>query len=110
NFGGVKSSSSWIRTSAPLCGAYCRTASLAPSTNSQERQRLAGRRGAIGCSADAWPSRAHWNVMSTHFDTSEPRPEAIVVQPRTFCLVLSLAHTAKPPGPKNELVFGGSVS
>ena len=73
-------------------GALCSTASLAPSRNSQERQRL------------RWPDRllaqaqlarsAHWNVMSTHLETSEPRPEAMVMQPRTFCVVLSLAHTA----------------
>ena len=32
------------------------------------------------------------------------------MQPRTFCALLSLAHIAYPPGPKNELVFGASVS
>src|SRR5258707_39704 len=39
-------------------------------------------------SADA----AHWNVMSRHLEISEPRPEEMVMQPRTFCAVLSLAH------------------
>src|SRR5207253_3031503 len=48
--------------------------------------------------------------MSRHFETSVPRPDAMVMQPRTFRALLSLAHTAKPPGPKNELVYGGSVS
>ena len=64
-------------------------------------------RPARGHGASASP---YWNVMSTHFDTSVPSPDAMVMQPRTCGLVLSLAHTAKPPGPKNELVFGGSVS
>src|SRR4051794_37592844 len=45
--GGVKSSSSWIRTSAPLAAAPCSTASLAPSRNSQERQSCTGRIWAI---------------------------------------------------------------
>src|ERR1700743_2455498 len=43
NAGGVKSSSSWISTSAPLLGAADKTFSLAPSRNSQERHNLAGR-------------------------------------------------------------------
>ena len=46
----------------------------------------------------------------SNFETSVPRPDAMVIQPRTLRSLLSLAHTAKPPGPKNELVFGGSVS
>jgi hypothetical protein len=34
------------------------------------------------------------NFMSTHLETSDPRPEAMVMQPRTRCAVLSLAHIA----------------
>ena len=51
--------------------------------------------------------------LELHVDTSQtsaPKPEVMMMQPRTFRVVLSLAHTAKPPLPKNELVFGGSVS
>jgi hypothetical protein len=36
----------------------------------------------------------HWNVMSRHFEMSEPRPEEMVMQPRTFCAVVSAAQTA----------------
>ena len=36
----------------------------------------------------------HWNVMSRHFEMSEPSPEEMVMQPRTFCAVLSLAQIA----------------
>jgi hypothetical protein len=32
--------------------------------------------------------------MSTHFEISEPRPDEMVMQPRTFSALLSLAHTA----------------
>jgi len=35
---------------------------------------------------------AYWNVMSTHFEMSVPRPELMVMQPRTRCLVLSLTQ------------------
>src|SRR3954454_5820098 len=28
---------------------------------------------------------AHWKVMSRHFEISEPSPDEIVMQPRTFC-------------------------
>jgi len=34
------------------------------------------------------------NFMSTHLATSDPSPEAMMMQPRTFWVVLSLAHTA----------------
>ena len=34
----------------------------------------------------------HWNVMSWHLVTSEPRPEAMVMQPRSFCWVVSATH------------------
>ena len=37
---------------------------------------------------------AHWNVMSRHFEMSEPRPDEMMMQPRTFCALLSLAQTA----------------
>jgi len=36
----------------------------------------------------------HSNFMSRHFETSEPRPEEMMMQPRTLRAVLSLAHTA----------------
>ena len=37
----------------------------------------------------------HSNFMSMHFVTSpELNPELMMMQPRTFCAVLSLAHTA----------------
>src|ERR1700744_4443916 len=36
----------------------------------------------------------HWNVISRHLEMSEPRPEEMVMQPRTFCAVLSLAQIA----------------
>jgi hypothetical protein len=32
--------------------------------------------------------------MSRHFEMSEPRPELIVMQPRTFWAVVSLAQIA----------------
>jgi hypothetical protein len=32
--------------------------------------------------------------MSRHFEMSEPRPELMMMQPRTFRVVLSLAHIA----------------
>ena len=32
------------------------------------------------------------------------------MQPRSFCCLSSLTHSATPPAPKNEFVFGGSVS
>jgi hypothetical protein len=32
--------------------------------------------------------------MSTHFEISEPKPEEMVMQPRTFNAVLSLAQIA----------------
>ena len=35
---------------------------------------------------------SHWNVMSRHFEMSEPRPEEMVMQPRTFCAVTSAAQ------------------
>lgn len=35
----------------------------------------------------------HWNVMSRHLEMSEPRPEEMMMQPRTFCAVTSAAHT-----------------
>ena len=34
------------------------------------------------------------NVMSRHFEMSEPRPEEMVMQPRSFCAEVSAAHTA----------------
>ena len=37
---------------------------------------------------------SHWKVMSRHFEMSEPRPEEMVMQPRTFCAVVSLAQIA----------------
>jgi hypothetical protein len=30
--------------------------------------------------------------MSRHFEMSDPSPELMVMQPRTFCLVLSLTQ------------------
>ena len=39
-------------------------------------------------------SQAHSNFMSMHFAMSEPRPDEMMMQPRTFGLLLSLAHTA----------------
>jgi hypothetical protein len=35
----------------------------------------------------------HWNVISRHFEMSEPRPDEMVMQPRIFCAVVSAAHT-----------------
>lgn len=51
------------------------------------------RRGA----ARAWRAaltlpKDHWNVMSRHLEMSEPRPEEMVMQPRTFCAVTSAAQ------------------
>ena len=34
----------------------------------------------------------YWKVMSTHFEMSDPSPEEMVMQPRTFCLLLSLTQ------------------
>ncbi|SFI61051.1 hypothetical protein SAMN04487925_103449 [Bradyrhizobium sp. cf659] len=52
------------------------------------RSRIAARPNASGSSARS----AHWNVMSRHFEMSEPRPEEMVMQPRTFCAVTSAAQ------------------
>jgi len=38
------------------------------------------------------PFPPHWNVMSRHFEMSEPRPEEMMMQPRTFCAVVSAAQ------------------
>jgi hypothetical protein len=35
----------------------------------------------------------YWNVMSRHLEMSEPRPEEMMMQPRTFCAPTSAAHT-----------------
>jgi hypothetical protein len=37
---------------------------------------------------------SHSNFMSRHFVMSDPSPELMMMQPRTFRAVLSLAHTA----------------
>src|SRR3954452_18178756 len=45
------------------------------------------------CIDDPWPLapgsstglRPQWNVMSRHLEMSEPSPDEIVMQPRTFC-------------------------
>ena len=37
---------------------------------------------------------AHSNFMSMHFEMSEPRPDEMMMQPRSFNALLSLAHTA----------------
>ena len=39
-------------------------------------------------------AQAHSNFMSMHFEMSEPRPDEMMMQPRTFRLLLSLAHIA----------------
>src|SRR5207302_9515272 len=39
-------------------------------------------------------SGAYSNFMSMHFEMSEPRPDEMMMQPRTFSALLSLAHTA----------------
>ncbi|BAM87016.1 GntR family transcriptional regulator/aminotransferase, class I [Bradyrhizobium oligotrophicum S58] len=38
--------------------------------------------------------RPHWNVMSRHLEMSEPSPDEIVMQPRTFCWVVSATQIA----------------
>ena len=40
------------------------------------------------------PAGTHSNFMSMHFEMSEPRPDEMMMQPRTFGSLLSLAHTA----------------
>ena len=40
----------------------------------------------------ACAARVHWNDMSRHLEMSEPRPEEMVMQPRTFCWVVSAAQ------------------
>jgi hypothetical protein len=47
--------------------------------------------GTIALAADG-ASGVHWNVISRHFEMSEPSPEEMVMQPRTFCFVLSLTQ------------------
>jgi hypothetical protein len=37
---------------------------------------------------------AYSKVISTHFAASEPSPEAMMMQPRTFRVVVSLAQAA----------------
>ena len=39
-------------------------------------------------------SQTHSNFISMHFEMSEPRPDEMMMQPRTFGALLSLAHTA----------------
>ncbi len=45
-----------------------------------------------------WNSRSalrrgdHWKVMSRHLVMSEPSPDEMVMQPRTFCCVVSAAQ------------------
>ena len=40
------------------------------------------------------PAGIYSNFMSMHFEMSEPSPDEMVMQPRTFGALLSLAHTA----------------
>ena len=54
----------------------------------RSRPQLAANSGKIVLSA------AHSNFMSMHFEISEPRPDEMMMQPRTFSVLLSLAHTA----------------
>ncbi|MFK4651978.1 hypothetical protein ABIF97_001912 [Bradyrhizobium japonicum] len=35
----------------------------------------------------------YWKVISRHLEMSEPRPEEMMMQPRTFCAVTSAAQT-----------------
>lgn len=37
--------------------------------------------------------KSYWNVMSRHLEMSEPRPEEMMMQPRTFCAPTSAAQT-----------------
>lgn len=51
-----------------------------------------GKPGADGLAVT--PADHHSNFMSRHFEMSEPRPDEMVMQPRTFSALLSLAQTA----------------
>jgi len=53
----------------------------------------AGRQRHARLTAERTFGRRHWNVMSRHFEMSEPRPEEMVMQPRIFCAVVSAAQT-----------------
>ena len=52
-------------------------------------------RGELLTENTAWQQLApHSIAMSRHFETSEPRPEEMMMQPRILRALLSLAHTA----------------
>jgi hypothetical protein len=49
-------------------------------------------------------------LMSRHFMILDPSTEVILMHPRTFRRDVSAAQMARPPRPKNEFMFVGSVS
>lgn len=59
------------------------------------RSRALGARRAIaaGLIGELSLASSHWNVMSRHLEMSEPRPEEMMMQPRTFCALTSAAQT-----------------
>jgi hypothetical protein len=63
-------------------GLVVRDGASAPPHHQEERRALL-KRGPL-----------YWKVMSRHFEMSEPRPEEMVMQPRNFRAVVSLAQIA----------------